>query len=147
MRMADYWISDDWKVKVKTLESYLSDALKGGIYDHLIRASEGESGTVQFTIHPANVNGETIDYKVLDNRMYPADPAFGPPYREALICFMRTKDGFRLAEMSTFTARVNMLDELYLAVRREDQDGIRQAMLELQEQDRELGEEEGDEDD
>ena len=137
--MADYWISDDWKVKVETLEHYLASTSKRGMRDHTVHADVNEWGDAQFSIHPAGYESQRVDYKALDNRVYPADPAFGPPHRERMICYMRTKDGFRLAEMSTFTARVNSLDDLYSAVRREDQDGIKQAMEALREQDEESG--------
>ena len=137
--MADYWISDDWKVKVQTLEHYLASTSKRGMRDHTVHVDVNEWGDAQFSIHPAGDESQRVDYKALDNRVYPADPAFGPPYREALICFMRTKYGFQLAELSAFAARVNTLDELYSAVRREDQDCIKQAMGALREQDEESG--------
>ena len=137
--MSSYWISEDWKVKVETLESYLWSALGRGIGDFLLVAEEDESGNVQFSVRPLNSDGEKIDYKVLINTLYPADPAFNKPELGRFFAFMRMGDNCRIVPMEGFTAHINALDLLYKAMKRDDQDGIKSALSELKALDEELG--------
>ena len=141
-RMSSYWISEDWKVKVETLESYLRNGTKNGAYDYAIRATEDESGNVQFYIHPQNADGDTIDYKVTGNSLYPADPAFHKPELGRFFAFMRMGDDYKIANLEGFTAHINALERLYTAMKRDDQEAIQAALAELKEQDEELGEDE-----
>lgn len=135
--MSGYWISDDWSVQVKTLESYLRDAMAKGATDHLIRASE-EYGTMRFYIHPANQDGETIDYKVDDNQVYPADPRFERP-DDMIVVFMRLKRGdSRLVKADCLGGYINGLERLRRAVEQKDDAEIERCLFELREADEEL---------
>ena len=144
--MSSYWISEDWKVKVETLESYLRSAIERGVYDHAIRAAKDESGDINIHINPM-MDGGGIDYKVIGNLIYPADPAFSKPELGQFFAFMRIGESFRIIPMEGFTAHVNALDRLYTATKRNDQESIQVALAELKAQDEELGadgEDEGD---
>ena len=138
--MSSYWISEDWKVRVETLESYLRTAMGRGVHDHTVRATVDESGNVQFYIHPLNAEGWMINYKVTQNTIYPADPAFNKPELGGLIAFIRDREkNYRLAPAEFFSAHINALDLLYKAMKRDDQDGIKSALAELKALDEELG--------
>ncbi len=143
--MSSYWISEDWKVKVETLESYLQTSIKRGVHEHTVRATEDESGNMQFYIQPLNSEGWRIDYKVTGNSLYPADPAFNKPELGRFFAFMRMGEDYKIANMEGFAARINALERLYTAMKRDDDAAVRAAVAELQEQDEELGE--GGEDD
>lgn len=55
----------------KTLEQYLADDIGRGVIDHHLRASRDADGKVTFYIHPAGVDGDTLDYVVRGNVMAP----------------------------------------------------------------------------
>ena len=55
----------------KTLEQYLADDISRGVIDHHLRASRDANGKVTFYIHPAGVDGDTIDFVVRGNAMVP----------------------------------------------------------------------------
>ena len=143
--MSSYWISEDWKVKVETLESYLRCNIKEGVINHAIRVTSGESDDVTFYIHPQDANGDTIDYKVIGNLIYPADPAFSKPELGQFFAFMRMGENYKIAPMAGFTAHINALECLYRAMKRDDQEAVHAALAELKERDEELGED-GDDD-
>ena len=50
----------------KSLAQYLTENAANGVIDHTVRC-QMEGGVVTFYIHPQNVDGETLDFKVLDN--------------------------------------------------------------------------------
>ncbi len=138
--MSSYWISEDWKVKIETLESYLRRNIKEGVINHAIRVTSGESDDVTFYIHPQNANGDTLDYKVNGNLIYPADPAFSKPELGRFFAFMRMGADYKIANMEGFTAHINALERLYTAMKRDDREAVQAALAELKEQDEELGE-------
>ena len=144
--MNSYWISEDWKVKVETLESYLRNALDRGTKGHSITASVDESGNVAFTVRPIYPPYQTIDYKVIGNLIYPADPAFEKPELGRFFAFMRMGTDYKIANMEGFAAHINALERLYTAMKRDDQEALQAALAELKEQDEELGEDGEDED-
>lgn len=53
----------------KNLEQYLKDNIKRNIIDHSIRASTDQFGTISFYIHPANTDGDTLDFVVRQNNL------------------------------------------------------------------------------
>lgn len=55
----------------KTLEQYLADDISRGVIDHHLRASRDANGKVTFYIHPAGVDGDTMDYVVRGNVLVP----------------------------------------------------------------------------
>ena len=55
---------------MKTLETYLTDAERAGVIDHRLRMQRGKDGRVQFYIHPASVDGETMDFEVQGNSLF-----------------------------------------------------------------------------
>ena len=118
--MSSYWISEDWKVKVETLESYLRRNIKEGVINHAIRVTSGESDDVTLYIHPLNANGETLDYKVIGNLIYPADPAFSKPELGQFFAFMHMGADYKIANMEGFTAYINALERLHIAMKRDD---------------------------
>ncbi len=55
---------------MKDLEQYFRDALKNPLgIDHGVRARIDEKGDVIIYIHPANVSGDTLDFKVAGNTL------------------------------------------------------------------------------
>lgn len=55
---------------MKDLEQYFRDALKNPLgIDHSVRARLNEKGDVIIYIHPANVSGDTLDFKVEGNTL------------------------------------------------------------------------------
>ncbi len=146
--MSSYWVSEDWKVKVETLESYLRRNIKEGVINHAIRVTSGESDDVTLYIHPQDADGDTLDYKVIENLIYPDDPAFSKPELGCFFAFMRMETGFgtdyKIVNMEGFTAHINALERLYTAMKRDDQEAVQAALAELKEQDEEFGED-GDE--
>ena len=142
--MSSYWVSEDWKVKVETLESYLRSAIKRGIRDFIVIATEDDSLNVQFAIHPLNAVGETIDYKVTGNSLYPADPAFEKP-QHPIIQYSRTGNG-RVHQMSTFTEYLSLLERLRQAADKKDQGGMESILSAMWEWDEEMGTVDEDED-
>ncbi len=55
---------------MKNLEQYFRDALKNPLgIDHNVRARLDEKGAVIIYIHPANVSGDTLDFKVEGNEL------------------------------------------------------------------------------
>ncbi len=56
---------------MKTLETYLVDAEHKGVIDHQLRIQRGPGGEVRFYIHPANVDGDTLDFEVQGNCLSP----------------------------------------------------------------------------
>ncbi len=142
--MSSYWISEDWKVKVETLESYLRSAIERGVYDHAIRAAKYESGDINIHINPM-MDGGGIDYKVIGNLVYPADPAFRKPELGQFFAFMHMGADYKIANMEGFTAYINALERLHIAMKRDDQEAVQAALAELKERDEELGED-GDDD-
>ncbi len=141
--MSSYWISEDWKVKVETLESYLRSVIERGIRDFIVIATEDDSPNVQFAIHPLNAVGETIDYKVTGNSLYPADPAFEKP-QHPIIQYSHTGNA-RVHQMSSFTEYLSLLERLRQSAEKKDQGGMESILATMREWDKEKGtEEEGD---
>ena len=135
--MSSYWISEDWKVKVETLESYLRSAVGHGMRDFIVIATEDDSPNVQFAIHPLNAVGETIDYKVTGNSLYPADPAFRKP-DHPIIQYSHTGNG-RVFQMSSFTEYLSLLERLRQAADKKDQGGMDTILMAMREWDEEMG--------
>jgi hypothetical protein len=59
---------------MKTLEQYLRDAHADGAIDHALRCEVRENGDLKFYIHPVGKDGDTCDYLVEENHLWP-DPA------------------------------------------------------------------------
>ena len=136
--MSSYWISEDWKVKVETLESYLRNGIKRGIHDYGILATEDASGNVQFTIqHPQIADGNEIEYKVTGNSLYPADPAFERP-QNPIVAYSHTGNG-RVWDMSSFGAYLSLLERLRQAADKKDQGGMESILAAMREWDEEMG--------
>lgn len=53
------------------LETYLRENCRRNAIDHSIRAMCDDAGNVSFYIHPANVNGDTLDFAVNGNELLP----------------------------------------------------------------------------
>jgi len=53
---------------MKTLEQLFRDAHREGVIDFALRASVTPEG-VSFYIHPAQVSGDTLDFRVVDNTL------------------------------------------------------------------------------
>lgn len=64
----------------KTLQQYFADSAARGVIDHAVRACVDSSGITTFYIHPANADGDTLDFAVDGNELLPvgggADEAF-----------------------------------------------------------------------
>lgn len=45
-----------------TLETYLKETAAAGVIDHAVRAHVRPDGKVGFYIHPAHVDGPTVDF-------------------------------------------------------------------------------------
>ncbi len=58
---------------MKSLEQYLREAQADGVIDHSLRIHSDHDGKIIFYIHPANVSGQTCDYKVDGNVLQPWD--------------------------------------------------------------------------
>lgn len=56
---------------MKTIEEYLRDNYAKGVTDHVIRAQVSDRW-VSFYIHPQGVNGDTLDFDVNENQLFPA---------------------------------------------------------------------------
>jgi len=56
---------------MKTLETYLVDAEHKGVIDHRLRIQRGRVGEVRFYIHPDGVDGDTLDFEVQGNGLFP----------------------------------------------------------------------------
>lgn len=136
--MSSYWISEDWKAQVKTIEGYFLDAMRNGVIDHALRVSKSEDGNTQFYIHPANTNGETIDYKVDNNTIWPAHEAFNKP-DEKITVFL--KDKGRMFHGASLSWYFNRLDDLLQAVRAKDFDAVNKIVQTINEEDDEYEEE------
>lgn len=54
---------------MKTLEEYMKENLKNGVIDHAVRCIQGPNGEIDFYIHPAGVNGDTLDLTVFGNNV------------------------------------------------------------------------------
>ena len=142
--MSSYWISEDWKVKVETLESYLRNGIKEGIKGYTVVVSEDSSGNVRFLIqHSLNNGGDEIEYKVTGNSLYPADPAFEKP-QHPIIQYSHTGNG-RVFQMSTFTEYLSLLERLRRAADKKDQGGMDSILMAMREWDKEMGMEDEDE--
>ena len=62
-----------------TLEQYFRSANANGVIDHSLRAQVDGEGKVTFYIHPAQISGETLDFKVEGNLLTPAGWAISNP--------------------------------------------------------------------
>lgn len=56
---------------MKTLEEYLRENIEAGNIDHAIRAQIEADGVVTFYIHPAGEDGDTLDYEVRGDGLWP----------------------------------------------------------------------------
>lgn len=56
---------------MKTFQQYLADSCHQGAIDFQIRAEVLNSGDVAFYIHPANADGDTLDFVAKDNQLSP----------------------------------------------------------------------------
>ena len=54
----------------QTLEEYFKENHKKNIIDYSLRVNM-DSGVVAFYIHPCSCDGETLDFTVDDNDLYP----------------------------------------------------------------------------
>lgn len=151
--MSSYWVSEDDKVSVKTLESYLFDASREGVTSHNIRVTHAEGSDIQFTISPDAISpnalgGEPIDYKIDDNQVYPAHEAFSKP-DERMIVFARMgddKSNWHLAKLDTFSAYLNSLAELRKAAEADNTEEIKKLLQAMREYDAEIGADDEEED-
>jgi hypothetical protein len=57
----------------QTLHEYFTENHARGVIDHAIRANVDEQGRVSFYIHPQGVDGNTLDFWVLDDTFWPKD--------------------------------------------------------------------------
>jgi hypothetical protein len=57
--------------RMTTLEEYLRQNVERNVIDHSIRAEIDDDGHVNFYIHPAYVDGETVDFTVDFNSLGP----------------------------------------------------------------------------
>ena len=55
----------------QSLEEYLSENFAKQVIDHSIRSHVNPDGTVTIYIHPSNVDGTTLDFKVEGNSLIP----------------------------------------------------------------------------
>jgi len=55
---------------MKTLDKYIKENHERGIIDHALRANVDENGRITFYIHPANAEGDTLDYELNDEMLY-----------------------------------------------------------------------------
>lgn len=63
---------------MKTLEAYLIDAEHKGVIDHALRMTRGPGGEVRIVLHPAGVDGETLDLEVRGDHVSAPLPAIEP---------------------------------------------------------------------
>lgn len=56
---------------MKTLEQYLRDDIGRQVIDHALRARVTETGECVFYIHPAREGGDTLDFGVIGNDLFP----------------------------------------------------------------------------
>lgn len=56
---------------LKTFEQYLHAEIEEGKIDFRIRAQKNANGHVEFYIHPLDKNGDTRDYEVAGDTVYP----------------------------------------------------------------------------
>jgi hypothetical protein len=54
-----------------TLEEYLKLSLENGIFDHAIRVSRNNDGLIAFHAHLNGFDGDTLDYMVKKDSIYP----------------------------------------------------------------------------
>jgi uncharacterized membrane protein YcaP (DUF421 family) len=51
------------------LETYLRNNCGRNVIDHALRATIEADGTMSFYLHPANTDGDTLDFKVAANTL------------------------------------------------------------------------------
>ncbi|MGH2505841.1 MAG: hypothetical protein ACRDHZ_00240 [Ktedonobacteraceae bacterium] len=60
----------EWKQGGKPVESaLLTGPIVGPVSDHALRVSRDPDGSIRFYIHPANVDGDTVDFYVTGNKL------------------------------------------------------------------------------
>lgn len=62
---------------MKTFEQYLADARANDIIDFRLRTVENGDGGLDFYIHPADKDGDTGDFEVLNNAVIPLSVGAG----------------------------------------------------------------------
>ncbi len=64
---------------MKSFEEYLKENLDRDLIDHSVRCIKGPEGEIDFYIHPAGADGQTMDLTVHGNNLstIPADHAAG----------------------------------------------------------------------
>ena len=66
------------------LEEYLRENCRRNAIEHVIRAICDDAGNVSFYIHPANVNGATLDFAVNGNQLLPLSISGVEPAAQAI---------------------------------------------------------------
>lgn len=54
---------------MKTLEDYMKENLDRDVIDHAVRCIKGPNGEIDFYIHPAGVDGDTLDFTANGNTL------------------------------------------------------------------------------
>jgi|GEM_PF-4232771 len=60
---------------MKTLDQYLRENFTLGNIDHVLRCNVEADGRLTFYIRPQDANGDTLDFEVTDNALYPNEDA------------------------------------------------------------------------
>ena len=131
--MKSYWASEDMSVQVETLESFLQSSIELGDCQHTLFVETDEAGNVEAHIR-RKASGERIDYKVTDNTVYPAHPAFRARNASPIIAFTRAHTG-RLFTLDTFSGYLTLLEELRTAVESHDDSELTKILQGLREWD------------
>lgn len=130
--MSSYWISEDGKAKAETLESYLyRHAKQMEISNHRLKVSFDENGEMQLAIRPNDNSTEQLEFKVDDNQLYPADPAFVQESGKTLL-FMVSSDG-RVFNPESTGWYLKMLERLYASVKEKNEASMQELVKAIEE--------------
>ena len=118
--MSSYWISGDGTAQAETLESFLyRHAKQMQVTNHQLTVLLDESGDMQLVIQLNADSTDRLEFKVDDNQLYPADPAFAQESGKTLL-FMVSGDG-RVFKLESTGWYLNMLERLYKAVKEKNE--------------------------
>lgn len=130
--MSVYWVSEDGKKEFETFESFLRRCVtEKQVTHHQLIVSLVEGGDTQFMIKPRTGSKETLEFKVTNNNLYPADPAFENDESGSLLFLVHhDRKVFKADATSRY---LNLLETLHKAVKDNDESAIKEGIKALEE--------------
>ena len=130
--MTSYWVSEDGAAQAETLESFLyRHAKQSQVTNHQLTVSIDESGDIQLVIQPNADSTDRLEFKIDDNQLYPADPAFTHETGKTLL-FMVIGDGKVIKPESTGWY-LKMLERLYVAAKEKNEASMQELVKAIEE--------------